>query len=177
MAVQIGAKHDSGFDDPIGMLTDCHRRIERFNYILCRVAEHAGERALTAEESEAVDAALRYFHESGPRHNSDEEDSLFPRLRGTPAAKVLSEVDRLESEHHQTEALHKEAAELFTRWQTEETLHADDRARLRAVTSKLEEIYREHIRLEEEVVFPCAARVLDPGAIAAIGGEFKARRA
>ena len=24
MAIQIGAKPDSGFDDPIGMLKDCH---------------------------------------------------------------------------------------------------------------------------------------------------------
>lgn len=177
MAVQIGAKPDSGFNDPIGMLTDCHRRIERFLHILCRVTEHAGDRALTAEESEAIDNALRYFHESGPRHNSDEEESLFPRLRKTPAAQVLGEVDRLEGEHHQTEAMHKEAAELFTRWQAEGILHADDRARLRAVTKKLEEIYREHIRLEEEVVFPCAARVLDASAVATIGEEFKARRA
>lgn len=176
MAVQIGAKSDSGFDDPLGMLADCHRRIERFLDILCRVSEQAGERALTSEESDAVDAALRYFRESGPRHNHDEEDSLFPRLRDTPAAKVLGEVDRLEAEHHQTEALHKEAAELFTRWQAEGTLHLGDRARLRAITSKLAEIYREHIRIEEEVVFPCAARVLDAAAVATIGAEFKARR-
>ena len=30
MGIQIGAKPDSGFDDPIGMLKDCHRRIEHF---------------------------------------------------------------------------------------------------------------------------------------------------
>lgn len=30
MAFQIGAKPDSSFDDPIGMLKDCHRRIESF---------------------------------------------------------------------------------------------------------------------------------------------------
>lgn len=177
MAVQIGAKPDSGFNDPIGMLTDCHRRIERFLHILCRVSEQAGERALSGEESEAVDAALRYFQESGPRHNSDEEQSLFPRLRNTPAAQLLGEVERLEGEHHLTEALHKQADELFTRWQAEGALHAPDRARLRAITSKLQEIYREHIRLEEDVVFPCARRVLDPAAVATIGEEFRARRA
>jgi hypothetical protein len=35
MAIQIGAKPDNGFDDPIGMLKDCHRRIEHFPYMLC----------------------------------------------------------------------------------------------------------------------------------------------
>jgi hypothetical protein len=45
MAVQIGARPDSGFDDPIGMLKDCHRRIERFLGILCQVARQAQGRA------------------------------------------------------------------------------------------------------------------------------------
>lgn len=176
MAVQIGGKTDSGFDDPIGMLTDCHRRIERFLGLLCMVAERADGRALTGEEDEAVAAALRYFHESGPRHNSDEEDSLFPRLRSANA-EVLYEVDRLEGEHHQAEALHKESAELFARWSAEGGLPAVDRNRLRAVMAKLKQIYTEHIRLEENIVFPCAAKLLDRDAVAAVGAEFKARRA
>ena len=41
MSVQIGAKPDSGFDDPLGMLKDCHRRIEHFLGILRLVAERA----------------------------------------------------------------------------------------------------------------------------------------
>ncbi len=177
MAIQIGAKPDSGFDDPIGMLTDCHRRIERFLDILSQVAQRADGRALTGEESDAIDAALRYFQESGPRHNSDEEDSLFPRLRSAHAVGVLDKVKHLEAEHQQSEALHKEADELFTRWQAEGTLEGADRARLHAVTTRLDQIYGQHIRLEEDVVFPTAARLLDNHEIAAIGAEFKARRA
>ena len=54
MAIQIGAKPDSGFDDPIGMLKDCHRRIESFLGILCVVVDRAQGRSLTTEESDAV---------------------------------------------------------------------------------------------------------------------------
>ncbi len=176
MPVQIGAKPDSGFDDPIGMLADCHRRIERFIRILSWVAERAEGRTLSGEETEAVEAALKYFQESGPRHNKDEEESIFPRLRSAHAA-VMVEVDRLEGEHQETEALHKECAELYARWIAEEGLHGADRTRLRAVVTRLERIYREHIRLEEDVVFPCAARLLDGSATAKVGAEFKARRA
>jgi hypothetical protein len=50
MAIQIGAKRDSGFDDPLGMLKDCHRRIENFLGILCVVVERAQGRSLTGEE-------------------------------------------------------------------------------------------------------------------------------
>src|ERR1039458_9187241 len=77
VAVQIGTKPDSGFDDPIGMLKDCHRRIEHFLDILFLVAERAHARALTGEERSAVQAALQYFHVGGERHNADEEE--FPR--------------------------------------------------------------------------------------------------
>lgn len=176
MAVQIGARPDSGFDDPLGMLADCHRRIERFLNILCRVAEQAEGRALRGEEIEAVEAALRYFQESGPRHNKDEEESIFPRLRDAHAV-VMVEVDRLEDEHRETEALHQECAELYARWMGEDGLHGADRNRLRAVVTRLDRIYREHIRLEEDVVFPCAAKLLDRSAVAQVGTEFKARRA
>ena len=96
MAVQIGARPDSGFDDPIGMLKDCHRRIERFLDILCQVAQQAQGRALSIDERSAVESAIRYFFESGPRHNMDEEESLFPRLREVQAAAILGNVQRLE---------------------------------------------------------------------------------
>ena len=181
MAVQIGAKQDAGFDDPIGMLQDCHRRIERFAGLLGLVARQAEGRALSPEECEAVEASLRYFRESGPRHNRDEEESLFPRMRQGGADKglhdVLNDVDRLEGEHRHSEALHKEAAELFGRWMADGELSAVDRSRLHAVITGLQQMYREHIRIEEQVVFPCAAQMLDRNTVEAIGAEFRSRRA
>jgi len=68
MAIQIGAKLDSGFDNPLGMLKDCHRRIEQFLEILCLVAERAAG-SLTIQETEAVQSAIRYFVEGGTRDN------------------------------------------------------------------------------------------------------------
>ena len=89
MAVQIGAKLDSGFDDPIGMLKDCHRRIEHFLDILWVVADRAGNRSLTEEERSAVRSALQYFHVGGERHTRDEEQSLFPRLLVAATSGVM----------------------------------------------------------------------------------------
>ena len=60
MAIQIGAKLDSGFDDPLGMLKDCHCRIESFLGILCLVVDRARARTLT-EEKTSVRVALKYF--------------------------------------------------------------------------------------------------------------------
>lgn len=176
MAVQIGAKPDSGFDDPLGMLVDCHRRIERFLDILCGVADDAHGRALSDEEREAVEVALKYFREAGPRHNRDEEDSLFSRLRDGGADEVMEKMHHLEAEHEEAGALHDEMARIYSRWMEEKELAPDDGLRLRAVALRMREIYGEHIRIEEEIVFPCAARLMAARELAAIGAEFKARR-
>ena len=176
MAVQIGAKPDSGFDDPIGMLKDCHRRIERFLGILCLVARQAQGRALNIDERNAVEAALRYFDESGPRHNLDEEDSLFPRLRAIEAAAVLQKVKRLESEHGIAGVMHDETAQLYSKWMAKGGLSTDEGIRLLTITEELQTLYREHIHIEEDVVFPFAAKLLDRDAVAAMGSEFRIRR-
>lgn len=170
MAVQIGAKPDSGFDDPLGILRDCHRRIERFLGVLCQVAEQARARPLTTEESRATEAALRYFRESGPRHNADEEESLFPRI----GKQSLTAIERLESEHRQGDDLHRSIERQFRVWIA--TGHPEDSAGLRRDAEELRELYANHIRVEEEIVFPHAASLLDEDAVAAMGAEFKARR-
>jgi hemerythrin-like domain-containing protein len=174
MAVQIGAKPDSGFEDPLGMLKDCHRRIERFVNLLARIAAQANGRALNLDERQAVEAALRYFRESGPRHTHDEEQSLFPRLKDMP--DVQAEISRLAGEHQEADELHAEVNDLFTAWLNGQTPSNEDARGLREMTHRLAELYREHIGIEEDLVFPHAARTLSPDTIAAIGREFQQRR-
>ena len=94
VGLQIGAKPDAGFEDPIGMLIDCHRRVESFLHVLCLVAERGRGKCLTEEEAAAVNAALNYFRSGGKRHTADEEESLFPRLRGISDGSALEELDR-----------------------------------------------------------------------------------
>jgi hemerythrin-like domain-containing protein len=177
MGIQIGARPDSGFDDPIGMLMDCHRRIERFLHILCVVADRGQGRALADEETVAVKAALQYFREGGKRHNADEEESLFPRLRGEAATAQEQELTRLENDHRSADHLHSEVEDLYSAWIAAGRLNPDDEARLRSAAEQLKRLYEEHIRVEEKTVFPYAVETLDPRAIAAIGLEFRARRA
>jgi hemerythrin-like domain-containing protein len=175
MAIQIGAKPDSGFDDPIGMLKDCHRRIEHFLDIMCLVAERAHTRSLTGEERSAVQAALQYFYVGGERHTADEEESLFPRLRGKPLVG-MEEISRLESDHHLAADLHESVDRLYTTWSSAGTLQEDEQQRLLSQTRRLKQLYAEHIQVEEKIVFPHALQMLDSQTIAAMGQEFRNRR-
>ena len=67
MPIIIGDKPDRDFSDPIGMLEDCHRRIEKFLDVLLTVAGEAHGNTLTDEQRAPVETSLRYFREAMPQ--------------------------------------------------------------------------------------------------------------
>lgn len=176
MGIQIGAKPDSGFDNPIGMLKDCHRRIESFLHVLCLVVGRGRGRSLSEEESAAVNSALHYFRVGGQRHTADEEESLFPRLRGGSATNALEQLPALESDHRRANELHASVEKLYLAWINAGQLNYTDERQLVQDTQELDHLYKAHIKVEEEVVFPEAASVLDRESVATMGQEFRARR-
>jgi len=175
MGIQIGARPDAGFDDPLGMLHDCHRRIEHFLNIICVVADRAAGRPLGEEESAAIQAALSYFRTGGQRHNADEEQSLFPRMQAG-GAEPVPEIGGLEHDHRDAELLHSRVDSIYSAWIANQAIPPDQQSELKAATDRLKKLYEQHIAIEEKVVFPRAAQTLTPEAIAAIGQEFRARR-
>jgi hemerythrin-like domain-containing protein len=179
MPVTIGAKPESDFDDPLGLMTDCHRRIERFLETLKVVAENAAGRELSDEEGNAVETALLYFRESGPRHTADEEDSLFPRMRVAPSCDVISmlaQLSALNADHERVTVLHTSVESIFGRWRTASKLTSKDAQQLRADLRTLCQIYKKHIAVEESVVFPLARRILNSATQLAMGEEMRCRR-
>src|SRR5690242_8284716 len=117
MPVVIGSKPESTFSDPVGLLTDCHRRIERFLGVLVQVSNQAAP--LNDDQRASLDTALRYFREAAPKHTADEEESLFPRLRALQRAEltpVLQKMDALENDHDQAEGIHGEIDRLGQSW-------------------------------------------------------------
>lgn len=173
MGIQIGAKPDSGFDDPIGMLKDCHRRIEHFLGILCTVVERAQNRSLSEAEIAALQAAFNYFRTGGQRHTADEEESLFPRLL---AAGGCSELGALEHDHLEASQLHADVEALYQEWIADRLLSELQLRTLQSSTARLRNLYQAHIEVEDNAVFPKAAQMLDEKAIKLIGDEFRARR-
>lgn len=179
MPVSLGQEPQPGFDEPIRLLMDCHRRIERFLGMLLRVADECAGGPLPVSHREAAEAALRYFTNAAPWHTEDEEHSLFPAMRAVGDARVadaLSRLAHLEHEHDRAEAAHAEVAMLMRRWLDDEALPAASLDRLRAHLTELRTIYQRHIAEEDDVIFPLAAEVLSAEAVAAIGKEMAHRR-
>ena len=179
MPIVIGAKPESDFSDPIGMLGDCHRRIERFLSALLTVATCAKGGPLTNEQQTALATSLRYFREAAPKHTADEEESLFPRLSRLDRPDlqpVLAKIDSLQRDHEYAEKSHREVDHLGQLWLAVGRLSTQDADHLTLVLAQLVELYSRHIAMEDTEVFPFAAHALAPADCHAIGTEMAARR-
>lgn len=179
MFVKIGQPADHGFDAPLGLLSDCHRRIERFLGVLIAIADTRRGAALEPADSEAFASALHYFRTASPRHSADEEHSLFPRLRAAAdpeARRAIDRLERLEADHREAEDHHDAVEVLGQRWLANGTLMASEARALREHLVALERLYRRHIGFEDLELFPAAARVLTEADLEAIGREMAARR-
>jgi hemerythrin-like domain-containing protein len=179
MPVTIGAKTSPDFSNPIDLLIDCHRRIERFLTVLVKVAEQAKGGLMTKEQSREWEQALGYFRNAAPRHTADEEESLFPRLRlvhQPELQRVLAEMQELEADHEQAAKWHDVLDELGREWLSESVLAPSDVERLNQALSNLSQLYSRHIALEDSSLFPAAQSALAHTEQKEIGIEMAQRR-
>lgn len=171
----IGEPPARGFDDPLGLMSDCHRRIEKFLAVLTTVGERAAGRVLTVEEAEALTTARRYFAGMATKHTADEEQSLAPRLQASLAAApdVAEGLARLVAQHVEVAAQHAALDALAEAWQAGEVPAP---AQWRSLTDTLVATYAEHIAYEDGTLYPFAASVLTAAELGAIGAEMAERR-
>ncbi len=179
MAVVIGEDPGSDFRNPIGLLTDCHRRIEKFLNVLNTVARKGQGAVLDAEHRRAFEIALRYFRESAPKHTADEEESLFPRLRtraGTESKVISDLIEILNADHRLLTGSHEEVDGLSRWWLANDFLESQDTSRLVTIIQDLKQVYERHIAIEEHNIFPMAGRIILAEDFQVIAKEMARRR-
>ena len=132
------------------------------------------------ETRRALETALRYFHDAAPKHTADEEESLFPRLRELQSPEVqnaFSKLEELEGEHRWAEPLHAEVESLGMEYLSRGQLSPGQVEAFRRAVTQLSEMYKRHIAVEDESLFPVAAKVLPASEKQAIAAEMAKRRA
>lgn len=159
------------FDDPLGMLSACHGRIERQLATLARLQRHLPGNGADRDARAAARGILRYFDTAAPNHHADEEESVFPRLARARPGGVDALIADLERDH----------ATLADNWRRLRPLLAaicgGQRANLSpGQVATVTAAYEAHIAKEERDVFPLAARTFDAATIADIGREMALRR-
>lgn len=179
MTIQINAPAEHSFDTPIELLTDCHRRIEKFLGQMISIVNECRGGELDKDHRQALETAMRYFRQAAPLHTADEEVSLFPRLRQTSQQEAVGAfdlLDRLEQDHIVAAESHTEVDGLVQAWLTEGFLETSDLERLSLELHGLRTLYDRHIALEDGTLFPLASRVLPPEEVAQVGREMAVRR-
>lgn len=163
-----------GFDTPFEMLQACHERVERTLALLQKLVDYLHDHACDDSARQAARDVLRYFDMAAPLHHEDEELHVFPLLLERGDAAVVAQVQQLQRDHdamgqHWPDArvrllaLAEGAVEAFS---------AEDEA----VFARFAAGYAEHIRCEEEVVYPAASALLDAAALKRMGTEMRQRR-
>jgi hemerythrin-like domain-containing protein len=160
-----------GFDDPLGMLVACHRRIKRQFATLARLQEHLPEHGLNDDARTAARNVLRYFDTAAVNHHADEEESLFPRLvrlRGEQAKRIATDLER----DHERLAMRIARLRPYL-----VAIERGERADLPPdVVDDARTAYEAHIAREESELIPLASAALDADALRTIGEEMAARR-
>lgn len=179
MPISIGQKLESDFRNPLGLLSDCHRRIEMFLRGLTAITEEQRGTKLEGEQGRQFDVALRYFREAAPKHTLDEEESLFPRLRahgGPETANALAILDKLHTDHEEADRKHHHVNEIGCKWLAEGALSSGETEALITLLKELGGIYSKHIAIEDNELFPFAEKTLGRSELESIAREMAARR-
>jgi hemerythrin-like domain-containing protein len=178
MPIQIGQSTGHGFDQPLGLLSDCHRRIEHFLAVLVAVLDRAAGDPLTPAIRRELEAALTYFATAAPKHTADEEESLFPRLKATTTSTAATRdvLAELERDHEEADRHHHAVDAIGRQWLADGSIDREWADALRGHLDRLRAIYERHIAIEDHQLFPAAAAALSPDDLRAVGREMAARR-
>jgi iron-sulfur cluster repair protein YtfE (RIC family) len=161
-------------EDAVDLLTGCHDRIRYFTGAAVRLAHAQGASADDIRQTAA--GVHRYYTVSLPLHEADEEDTLRPRLGAIADEKVKHALAAMHDQHQAIDELLERLLPLLVLVKgNPENLHAVA-GEMCSITGALEDVFRGHLQMEEEVIFPAIRVALPESARAQMLHEMRARR-
>jgi hemerythrin-like domain-containing protein len=165
----------AGFEAPLALLAECHRRVERQCATLQRLAPHLAVHGSDVAAAEAARAVVRYFDLAAPKHHADEEEDLFPALfeavAGSDAVCLRGLVDALCADHRVLERQWHALRAVLDDVAAQRPARLDEDA-VAAFAGR----YAAHIAREEGELLPMAQRLLDEEVVARLGQAMRRRR-
>lgn len=158
------------------MLMGCHERIRHFSSVARKLA-HAQD-ADTVQVQSAAKSAYRYFTVALPLHEADENESLHPRLkRAVPPGDLAGPAaDAMIDQHNAIDELLERLLPLLQLLERNPAKQPEVAAEMCAITSRLDDLFREHLELEEKVVFPAIGASLTEADRQSLAAEMQGRR-
>ena len=160
--------------DAVDLLIGCHQRIRHFTGVAIRLAHAQGAEA--DEVVQAASGAHRYYTISLPLHEADEEETVRPRLNALDDQKLRHALLAMTDQHQAIDDLLERLLPLLVMVQNNpQTIHAAG-SEMCGISQALDEMFRAHLQLEEEVIFPAIRSGLPEGVRGEMLREMQGRR-
>jgi hemerythrin-like domain-containing protein len=168
------AKPQSKSEDAVDLLTGCHLRIRHFTEVAVKLAHAQG--ATPDEVAQAASAVHRYYSVSLPLHEADEEDTLRPRLNRLADERIKHAVLAMHDQHQAIDDLLERLLPLLVLAKNDPEVIGEVGGEMCSITKALDEMFRAHLQMEEEVIFPAIRGSLSADAQNEMLREMQARR-
>jgi iron-sulfur cluster repair protein YtfE (RIC family) len=176
MLNQIKPSHvgDQRPEDAVDLLIGCHLRIRHFTAAAVKLAHAQG--AGSDEIRQAAASVYRYYSVSLPLHEADEEDTVRPRLDPVAGERVRHALLAMADQHQGIYEFVERLMPLLQLVQQNPAALPQVGGEMCSLTSALDEIFRAHLELEEQVIFPAIRESLPESARAEMLTEMQQRR-
>jgi hemerythrin-like domain-containing protein len=165
----------AGFDDPIEMLFECHKRVRNSLDLLQKICAHLKTTGGNAHTVRAASDVLRYFDIAAPLHHQDEELHVFPPLRESHVVAIQTYVARVQAEHVRMDDQWS-ALRTFLNALTSDTRSVEWSQAFEEQVRSFRTLYMEHLDIEEQLLFPALAMRVSAEDLEIMGLEMQQRR-
>ncbi len=176
-----GIPYKADFTKPLDVLFHCHQKIaanlETLRSTTAELRESRGENFKVLFGT--IDTVLNLFFTTGVKHTLDEEESLFPRMRqygDSIVSEVFDVIGQLETQHKRAVSIENSIKKMYLDMVTKEEPDENKLLLFNDLGESLYDLYRPHIQMENEFVFPAAAEILSHEELLAVGREMYQRR-
>ncbi len=156
-------------------LDKSHQQLDLQLKALARLADHIAEDSLGADQRAELRQVVAWFNREARQHHLDEEQHIFPTLLASSDLHIVQTTQRLRQDHGWLEENwleiqpSLEAAAGGYSWY--------DPATLREAVRVFEQLYMDHLVLEESIAYPEARARIDAATLEKAGAEMAQRRA
>lgn len=143
--------------DDFETLDHAHRAALEMLLVFRRLVDHLDDQGLDVTAEALAAQVLAFFDGPGRHHHDDEERLVFPEIVSLGDAELDAHVRRLRQDHHWIDQDWRELAPHVRA--VAEGYNGYELPLLQAALPVFEALYRDHMALEETVVYPAARRV------------------
>lgn len=137
-------------------LDNAHRAALAMLEAFSRLLNHLDDQGLDDAARASAREILGFFSGPGAHHHADEEKHVFPGLLASSDVELVQHVRRLQQDHGWLEEdwreLHPQIEAIANGY------NWYDLAMLRQAVPVFDALYRDHIALEESLIYPAAKR-------------------